>query len=94
MEIQNTHGIYRYDQTKKKSKQRIISLFRVTESLMWGGTTMKRRKMHTERASTAFGYVPSPKLMSGIQNTGLEGVEEGETMRMETIQQLFYYYSL
>lgn len=43
---------------------------------------------------TALVMLRSPKLMSGIQNIGLEGIEEGKAMRMETIQQLFYYYAL
>lgn len=43
---------------------------------------------------TALVVLRSPKLMSGIRNTGLEGIEEGKAMRMETIQQLSYYYSL
>lgn len=37
---------------------------------------------------------PAHKLISRIQNTRLEGVEGREAMRMETIQQLFYYCSL
>ena len=53
----------------------------------------EKKNAHRE-AFYSIGYAPCPKLMSGIKNTGFEGVEEGETIRMETIQQLFYYYSL
>ena len=62
----------------------IITIFRVSESLMLGGTTAGVREMHTG-SFNSIGYAPSHKLMRRIQNTGLEGVEEGEAIRMETI---------
>lgn len=68
-------------------------IFRVSEPLMWSGATVGARRMNTG-SFHSIGYAPSPKSMTGIQNTGLEGVQEGEAMRMEMIQQLFYYYSL
>lgn len=73
-----------YDQTVKKSKEMIITIFRVSESLMLGGTTVGVRETHTG-SFNSIGYAPSHTLISRIQNTGLEGVEEGEAMRMETI---------
>lgn len=60
---------------------------------MLGGTTVGVREMHTGSFNST-DYAPSHKLISRIQNTTLEGVEGREAMRMETIQQTFYYYSL
>lgn len=71
----------------------IIVIFRVTESLMLGGTTVGVREMHTGNLNST-DYAPFHKLISRIQNTRLEGAEGREATRMETIQQLFYYHSL
>lgn len=71
----------------------IIVIFRVTESLILGGATVGVREMHPGSFNST-DSAPAHKLISRIQNTRLEGVEGREAMRMETIQQLFYYCSL